>query len=107
MSDLRRSDNALALRAKVRSHFVKTISQLREVYLLARLKAGGAQRYVRIVFGDYHYRATKAAALIALPVRRPFLFLANLCAELGVLFLKAEGYFLKLEKAHLKIGDEP
>jgi hypothetical protein len=53
------------------------------------------------------------AKLVAFPIRCPFLFLANLCAELGVLFerlslllVKAEGYFLKLEKARLKLVDK-
>jgi len=61
----------------------------------------------RFVLADQYYRAANSLALVLLPLRRPFLLLANLCAELSVFLLKAEGYFLKLEKARLEVGDEP
>jgi len=41
-------------------------------------------------------------ALIVLPVNRPFLVLANLCAKSAVLLLKGERLFLRLEKARLE-----
>ncbi len=110
----------LALLAAVRAHVLKLARYPREVYLLARLKARSAKIHLWLLREDYHYRLTQAAALIALPVRRPFLFLANLFAELAVLFqrcilfldrlhlllVKAEGYFLKRENARLEVSDE-
>lgn len=101
---LGQSKSRLASRAGVRTckshHYVR---KWRKVRLLSRLKARRIQIRIWILLIHYCWRLTKLTKLIALPIRRPFLFLANLCAELGVLFLKLERYFLKLEKSRLKI----
>ena len=68
-----------------------------------KLHARRAVVAIRFALANQHHRPAKVLALVLLPIRRPFLFLANVCAELGVLFLKAEGYLLKLEKARLEI----
>ena len=103
MSELPRTHEAHALRAIVRTFVAKAAVGLREVYLDTCFKARCAKVGLWVVFSNSYDRLANAAQYIALPIRRPFLFLANLCAELGVLFLKAEGYFLKLEKARLEI----
>ena len=102
MSRLRRPHDTVALWTEMRGRIGKVRVQLRQVYLLARFKARCAKVGLGVFLWNNYHRAAHSAALIALPIRRPFLFLANLCAELGVLFLKAEGYFLKLENARLE-----
>lgn len=79
-----------------------------------RLQAYLAKVRARLICPDKRPGVARALALILLPIRRPFLFLANVCAELGVLFqrlslllVKAEGHLLKLEKARLKFPDKP
>lgn len=81
------------------------IRQWRKVRLLARLKARRTQVRLWILLIDCNRRMSHLADLIAIPIRRPFLFLANLSAELSVLLLKLERYFLKLEKSRLKARD--
>lgn len=104
---LRQSKRRLVLGAHMCSHGLPRNSRKwRKVRLLSRLKARRAQVRLWIFLVHYNYRLTKTAALVALPIRRPLLFLANLCAELSVLLLKLERYFLKLEKSRLKIRDE-
>lgn len=120
MTWLRRSDDPLALVAVVRAHVSVAARQLREVYPRVRLKARRAKVRLRIVLAHYYYRLSDSAALVAFPIRRPFMFLANLFAETGVLLLrldvllvrlcklaaKAEGYFLKLENSRLEVHDD-
>lgn len=75
--------------------------------MILYLHASRAVKVSRFVLADQYYRAANRLVLVSLPLRRPFLLLANLCAELRIFLLKAESYFLKLEKTRLEIGDKP
>lgn len=78
--------------------------------MTTRLKTGRAVIGVRLVLARQYSRVAHLLHHVSLPFRRPFLFLANLFAELGVLLLrlgklslKTERYLLKLENARLKV----
>lgn len=77
-------------------------------------RAVKAAKLFGFVFTNPYHRLAKVVRLVLLPLRRPFLFAANLLAEIGVLFdrlsllaVKAEGYFLKLEHSRLKDVNKP
>lgn len=79
-------------------------------FLALGFETDRAEQRIGVIWMNHNRRVAHLLALVLLPLRRPFLFLANLCAELGVLFerlslllVKAEGYFLKREKARIQL----
>jgi len=81
--------------------------------MMPGLKARWTEINTRFIVAYHGGPVQRFLASVLLPFRRPFLFLAELFAELGILFdrlsllsVKAEGYFLKRENARLKVGDK-
>ncbi len=63
-----------------------------------------------MVLMNKHPRPAHLLSLVLFPFKRPFLFAADLCAQLGVFFqkvylafLKAENFFLKREEARFNL----
>ena len=88
----------LAGGAHVRPDDLRDSRKLHQVYKAIRFKAGCAQGALRVVLVHHYHRCAHLAALVALPIQRPGLVLANLCAKLAVLLLKGERLFLRLEQ---------
>ncbi len=69
------------------------------------IKARRTKHWFGITFGYHYPRLAKLALFISLSFRKPYLFLANLFTELGVLCLKCKVFLLKCENRCLKIEE--